>query len=47
MIDAPMAIVSGNSATAGGGIFNNLGSVVLNGTDALCGNAPDDWPGCT
>jgi nitrous oxidase accessory protein NosD len=41
------SVVSGNTATeAGGGVFA-LTSVVLNGTNSLCGNVPDDWPGCT
>jgi hypothetical protein len=38
--------VTGNTAsTAGGGIFNS-GIVTLNGTNSLCANTPDDWPGC-
>jgi predicted outer membrane repeat protein len=39
--------VTGNTATLGGAVFiNTFGSVTLNGTSNLCGNTPDDWPGC-
>jgi hypothetical protein len=38
--------VTGNSASAaGGGIFNS-GMLALSGTNVLCANTPDDWPGC-
>lgn len=40
--------VTGNTAEVGGGILNNGGHVWFSkrwhGT--LCGNTPDDWPGC-
>jgi predicted outer membrane repeat protein len=39
--------VTGNTAgVAGGGIYGT-GTTVLNGTSSVCGNAPDDWPGCS
>lgn len=39
--------VTGNTATgAGGGIFQAFGTVTTSGTNSLCGNTPDDWPGC-
>jgi hypothetical protein len=39
--------VTGNTAMLGGPVFDNTGSAVtLNGTSNLCGNTPDDWPGC-
>ena len=40
--------VTNNTATTGGGVFAaNVANVTLNGTSNLCGNTPDDWPGCT
>ena len=41
--------VTGNTAAiAGGGIFNEAGATVTaDSTSALCGNTPDDWPGCS
>ncbi len=41
------SFVTGNTATAaGGGIFLYSGTVTTSGTNSLCGNTPDDWPGC-
>jgi hypothetical protein len=40
------SVVRGNTATVEGGGVLALGPVVLNGTNDLCGNDPDDWPGC-
>jgi Right handed beta helix region len=40
------SVVRGNAATVEGGGVLALGPVVLNGTNDLCGNDPDDWPGC-
>jgi hypothetical protein len=42
------ASVTSNVATTFGGI-ENVGSVVLDAawTGTVCGNTPDDWPGCT
>ncbi len=39
--------VTGNTATAAGGGIYGTGVVTLNGTSTLCGNVPDDWPGCS
>ena len=41
--------VTGNTAAiAGGGIFNEAGATVTaDSASALCGNTPDDWPGCS
>lgn len=42
------ATVTGNSASEGGGLFNDGGSVSFSKRwhGSLCGNTPDDWPGC-
>lgn len=42
------ASVTGNTATEGGGIFDE-GTVAWAAywSGTLCGNEPDDWPGCT
>lgn len=40
--------VTGNTATLGGAAFVNTGgTVTVTGASNLCGNTPDDWPGCT
>ena len=44
------SVISGNTATlgSGGAIYPiNSTGVVLNGTNNLCGNTPDDWFGCS
>jgi hypothetical protein len=38
--------VTGNTASAAGGGIFNIGTVTTSGTNSLCGNTPDDWPGC-
>ena len=39
--------VTGNTAsTAGGGVFGS-GALTLHGIATVCGNDPDDWPGCS
>ena len=40
--------VTGNTALVGGGIYPSGGTTIeLHGTNNLCGNTPDDWPGCS
>jgi predicted outer membrane repeat protein len=40
------AVTRNTASTAGGGIFGT-GTVTVIGAATVCGNDPDDWPGCS